>query len=67
MAVPSRTDAILAAVGAELEHRRGELDTPSPLSSVTLIVRLSDGGKPVDVVFRTEGRRDLLASARGRR
>jgi hypothetical protein len=66
MAQPSRTEAIQAAIIAELEARRGELDGQQPLSSITVVVRLSDGGKALDVVFRTEGRRDLLAGCRRR-
>lgn len=64
--LPPRTEAILAAIRAELEHRRTELDGDHCLGSVSFVVFLnSRTGRPQKVLFRSESLRDLTAAAVG--
>jgi len=53
----SRTDSIKAAITAELERRRAELDGDGCLRRVEVIVLLKESGYPRVVLYRTEAER----------
>lgn len=54
----TRTEALIAAIVAELEARRAEVDADDSLSSVTLIVRMDHKTRtPGMVVWRPESQR----------
>ena len=61
----SRTDAILGAIAAELEKRRGELDGADGLRLVSLSVRLNERtGEPRSVLCRTESESTVAGGAK---
>lgn len=59
----TRSEAILAAVQAEVVARGVELNADDTLHSVNIIITLSARtGLPCRVLFRTESQRDLPAA-----
>ena len=50
----SRTDAIIHAVVARLEHLRTEIETASTLRAILIDIRLKPGGYPRAVIVRPE-------------
>lgn len=57
---PSRTDALLAAVTAEIEARRAQIEGAEDLRRAELIFVFDERtGEPLDVLFRTESRRRI--------
>lgn len=65
----SRTDAIKAALLAELEARRGQIDGDEGLVTIGLIVKLDEKtGAPRQIIWRPEsqrrvGRQEMPAQA----
>ncbi len=55
----SRTDAIKAAIDAELEARRTQIDGDDGLCTVGLIVKLDQYGLPLHIIWRPESQRQL--------
>ncbi len=53
----SRTDSIKAAIAAELERRRSELDGDGCLRRVEVIVLLKESGLVRALLYRTEAER----------
>lgn len=54
----TRTEALIAAIVAELEARRAEVDADDSLSAVTMIVRMDHKTRtPSMVVWRPESQR----------
>lgn len=61
----TRTEALIAAILAELEARRAEVDGDEALSSITLIVRMDHKTRaPGMVVWRPESQRAIRANER---
>lgn len=62
----TRSDAILAAVKAELELRRVDLDADTTLEAVTIVVKFDARDCwPRRILFRTESSRGVPANGRG--
>jgi hypothetical protein len=56
----TRTDALLAAITAEVEARRAQIDGVEDLRRAELIFVFDDrSGDPLDVLFRTESWRRI--------
>ena len=54
----TRTDALKAAIDAELEARRGQIDADDGLCTVGLIVKLDEKtGAPRQIIWRPESQR----------
>lgn len=53
------TDRIKQALNAELECRRQQIDGSSGLQTVTLAIRLSDGGQVLAVEYGERSRRHV--------
>lgn len=61
-----RSEAIEAALVAEVRACAGQFDGDWPLDTVTIIVQLTRDGRVKGRALRTEGRRELGCSERGR-
>lgn len=57
-----RTDNILAAISAELEERREEIEGDKGLSTISLVIRLdARTDAPFMVIYRTESHRRITS------
>lgn len=58
--IGSKCDALLAAVAAEIEGRRGQIDGDDGLCTVGIIVKLDEKtGAPRQIIWRPESQRKV--------
>ena len=61
----SKTDLLLAALHAEIESHRAEIDQPDTRSVMVCTKFNQDTGKPRTVIFTREAERDLTKAILG--